>query len=190
MNINPFEELEREWFEGLIKGYFGDEKEQTTPTSWLKQQTEEEREHLKDCVDTKSVSQNNSFHYAALLGYPDLIELLFNLAADPLICNKLGSTPLHLACVAGNTECITPLVTWSIEFAKTNSIGNTPLHCAVLSGKLKCVQTLVTAFENKFEQYHLRSQLKVANLASYTPGLYASSHEDITDWFKDKCNSD
>lgn len=184
---NPHAELEREWFEGLQKGYFGSEEDQLTPTAWLKSQPTEMQTVLKDCVDEKSVSLNTSFHYAALMDYPNLIELLFVLSADVLVTNKLGSTPLHLACVAGNTDCVKGLVKYSIACDKTNKIGNTPLHCAVLSGSLDCVKMLVEELRKKFDDYNLRAMLKHANLSSYSPGMYAGPFEEITVWFKEQC---
>merc|ERR550539_679718 len=177
---DPYASLKREWFEGLKKGAFNEGKKSCG--EWLKARTAEEKNALKDAVDDKSISKNMSIHYAALNNDLELIETLFNMAADMTITNKLGSTALHLACVAGSTEAVKILVKYSRDPESPNTIQNTPIHCAVLSGNLDTLQALINGLEDKYaddDEFNLRAALKTPNLASFTPGMYAVYNDDI-----------
>merc|ERR1719471_614605 len=143
---------------------------------------------LRDATDEKATSKNRSIHYAALNNDTELIQALFDGSADMTVTNKLGSTALHLACVAGSSDAVTLLVKYARDPEAANVIQNTPVHCAVLSGKLETVKALVDALLKKFpdsDDFNLRTALKNPNLASFTPGMYATYYDDITNYLKD-----
>lgn len=59
--------------------------------------------------------------------------------------SKLGSTPLHQACVNGHTECALMLINAKACVHAKNLYGRTPLHQAAYSGVKVCVHVLLAA---------------------------------------------
>jgi len=183
---DPFADEIRNFFDKLKKCYAHDYEGDFNPSNFLKSCDAATQNALKDAEDIKSASKNRPVHYAALYNDAELLDTLFNYQADMTRKNKLGSSVLHLACCAGSADVVETLVEYLKSPDDQNKLGNSYLHCAVLSGSLDCVIALVGALRKKFpDEFELRPALKKRNFASYTPGMYASYYEDVTDWFRE-----
>ncbi|KAL5499607.1 hypothetical protein EMCRGX_G011058 [Ephydatia muelleri] len=104
-------------------------------------------------VDCLNNSQQSPLHLAVLTRQHKVIQYLLKASANPLVCDRNGDTPLHVACHTGftnganvflsrnnhvNTEgCRYP------ELTMRNNGGFTPLHAAVQGGHQDCVKLLV-----------------------------------------------
>eukprot|EP00731_Ephydatia_muelleri_P012361 Em0006g1255a len=104
-------------------------------------------------VDCLNNSQQSPLHLAVLTRQHKVIQYLLKASANPLVCDRNGDTPLHVACHTGftnganvflsrnnhvNTEgCRYP------ELTMRNNGGFTPLHAAVQGGHQECVKLLV-----------------------------------------------
>ena len=84
-------------------------------------------------------------HWAAYLGYPDVITMLLN--RDSSCVNDTdpyGLTPLHIACLMGHHNVVTILISKGNPKVK-DLFNRTALHYAALSGSRDCIDALLTS---------------------------------------------
>jgi len=183
--VKFFESLKKTLQEDYKRKEKGKEPQSTWNASTeLKALDRSEMNKIKDCPDSKSISENCIIHFAALYDDVELCRTLFDLGADPGVTNKLGSTALHLACSAGSVDCIEYLTQFTTD-NESNKIGNTPLHCAILSGKLEAVKALIHAYKD----INIREALRRPNLTTFTPGMLSGNFEDIASFLVEACES-
>ena len=95
-------------------------------------------------------------HLAAQLDHYDLVQYLVDEhKMDPMCQTKLGSTPLHFACVGGSTSVVTYLVNAMSKYLPIEDVlrckddhGRSPLHLAAFCGKLEIIKLLITKFNS------------------------------------------
>ncbi|KAG8567632.1 hypothetical protein GDO81_013721 [Engystomops pustulosus] len=111
-------------------------------------------------------------HLAVITDQPELVALLLQHRASPLIPDRNGQTCIHLACENGSVRSLEVLIRTGIrDLESTNYHGMTALHLAIRSGRrditecllehgadvnavdLKSGQSpLILAVENEFEE--------------------------------------
>jgi len=60
-----------------------------------------------DALDRKGLSAT---HWAAIKGFPDVIDVLERFGANINVCDPFGWTPLHAAVVTNNIQCVHKLL--------------------------------------------------------------------------------
>ena len=79
------------------------------------------------------VSGLSALHYAAKLGYADIIELLVHYGADlDQPATRFGFTPLHFAALFNQSEALEMLLTLGADIDKKDGQDNTALGLAIL----------------------------------------------------------
>jgi ankyrin repeat protein len=63
--------------------------------------------------------------------------------ASMMCTDEKGSTPLHLACIAGHTEVVSLLVAAGASMSCTDEKGHTPLDLVCMAGHTEVVSLLV-----------------------------------------------
>lgn len=123
---------------------------------------------------------------ASKKGDSDLINLLLDYQADPLMVDEHFETPLHFATRSGKLQAVRSLLGRSTSMAKKlinfpNQFGQTPLHLAVINGNLSIVQYLV----------HLGGDLNARNTRNETPLMVAQKlrHDDIAHFLQNDAQS-
>jgi ankyrin repeat protein len=104
---------------------------------------------LLDDKEDPNVQNHHGFtalHFAAALGYTDLVALLLSKKADPNIPDDLAhATPLHVAFTDNNPEIIELLVTHGADVTTPDIYGYTPLHSAAAGNALETANILLQA---------------------------------------------
>lgn len=94
----------------------------------------------------------NPLHTAALMGHPDILNILIDMGSDLHATDAFGFTPLHLAVKMGNLEATDVLIkAGSCPNARTE-YGQTPLHWAAMQGYEKIVHHLILAGADPFQE--------------------------------------
>lgn len=98
-------------------------------------------------VDVRNFDGMSPLHLASQRGNTDCVKVLLNAGAKPTSSNKLGVTPLHLACtVPENFECarlILAKIKRKVQIDVRDYEGRTPLHWACKEGHLDYVRMIV-----------------------------------------------
>ena len=94
-----------------------------------------------------SFTGNTPLHFAASLGYTDIMASLIESMDDVNEKNNKGNTALHLAASANHTITVTTLIhsNHSCDIDARNLREETALHCAVDKGNIAVVELLLVA---------------------------------------------
>jgi len=84
--------------------------------------------HLKDKDGVTAL------HWAALWGFPEIVEALLKHGADANAVNLRGRTPLHWAATCGHADVAQILLTHGADVKAATETGMTPLHTAAAIG--------------------------------------------------------
>ena len=71
---------------------------------------------------------------AAQFGHVQDVLSLIEAGADINMCNRNGSTPLHMSAQNGHDGVVKALITANVDINKTDDIGWTPLLLAIEYG--------------------------------------------------------
>lgn len=106
-------------------------------------------------VDCLNNFKQSPLHLAVITRQHKVIQYLLKANGNPLVSDRNGDTPLHLACKYGFLQGILPLVSRSTriniegsripELVMRNNDGLTPLHLAAVSSNTECFRELVKA---------------------------------------------
>lgn len=118
--------------------------------------------------DLKHNSKHNvsALHYACVLGYQEIAELLIESGSELDVITDEGDTPLLLAIEGGSSSVAEVLISGGANIFLTNSQGMTPLHLASQQGDLKIAKQLI---DNGAE-------IATSTRDGYTPVLYAAAN--------------
>ena len=106
-------------------------------------------------------------HHAALIGNPQIIQLLLDHHAHVNATDQSGYTPLHLASSEGHLEAVRILLdNPGINLTIKNMHGETPLHYATLIGNPQIIQLLL--------DHH--AHVNATDQSGYTPLHYAAGN--------------
>jgi len=94
---------------------------------------------IENIDEIRDIYGNSLLHYAAREENTELINLLIEKGADPLLQNERGETPLHWA--VANAEVVSLLVKYDVDVKDRD--GRTPLHWAVKFGNRDAVEILL-----------------------------------------------
>ncbi|XP_030751626.1 ankyrin repeat domain-containing protein 27-like [Sitophilus oryzae] len=96
-------------------------------------------------INFKDYCGKTALHYAAQLGFQDVLMLLINFGADVNIADNDKNTPLHLASDRGHENCVNALIYSSnlVELNLQNFSGDTPLFLAAKWGYINIVKVLL-----------------------------------------------
>jgi hypothetical protein len=104
---------------------------------------------LLDGKEDPNVQNHHGFtalHFAAALGYTDLVALLLSKKADPNIQDDFArATPLHVAFTDNNPEIIELLVKHGADVTIPDIYGYTPLHSAAAGNAVEMANILLQA---------------------------------------------
>lgn len=78
-------------------------------------------------LDRRDAEGNTALHYVCREGYRDLVVLLLDRGADPMLPNNRGETPLHAAARKGNREILACLIDAGADLNAADNEGCTPM---------------------------------------------------------------
>lgn len=83
--------------------------------------------------------------------------------------NKLGQSPLHIACQSGNIEAVVSLINHNANINTTNELGESPLHIACQYGNIEAAMLLIRNGANiNLQDNHGMSPLMIAAKQYYS----------------------
>lgn len=97
-------------------------------------------------VDTSTGAGRTPSHFAAHKGSSEMLALLFDHGADLEKCDKVGRSPLHVACIFGNRNAVSFLLSCAVNIDGPDASlagGNTALILAARSGHYKICRLLL-----------------------------------------------
>ena len=85
--------------------------------------------------------------YASIHGHEDVVKLLLNMGADPIIATPWGYTPLHYAgsCSFASIGMVKLLLEAGADPNKADGNGDTPINWATKCGRTESVELLLEA---------------------------------------------
>ena len=72
-----------------------------------------------------------------------LVEALLSWGADVNLQDRVGATPLHVACQEGNLPCVLTLLKAGANVTLPNNWGGLPIHIAAQHNRVEIVKTLL-----------------------------------------------
>lgn len=91
-------------------------------------------------TDIKDANGFSAFHYAAACNDLAILDALHYFKFNPMLTDKFGNTPLHLAASLDNNTAVSMLSKISTSVNPVNDNGDTPLHLAKSS---ECAKILI-----------------------------------------------
>lgn len=97
---------------------------------------------LDAITDINTPLGETALHFAAQLGFVEIIEVLIEGGANPNAGNSIAATPLHVTESATATQV---LISSGADVEATNQFGNTALHVAARFGPVERLEALLEA---------------------------------------------
>ncbi len=113
-------------------------------------------------------------HEASIKGFSDLLPILVDAGADPVLRDRSGQTPLDLALAYKNTEVVAALLKLGSHVWKSQAVAEEAMETAVLKGYIEIVRILLqsgfdvskptTSGSTYLHDAALKNQKKIAEL--------------------------
>ena len=98
----------------------------------------------KESINYRDGLGNTALHHVIYnIGCISLVSSLLSWGASTCLKNKLGQTPMHVACIAGNDEYVRLLSPNIANLEDVDIEGWTALRCAVFHQHLECCKILI-----------------------------------------------
>jgi hypothetical protein len=125
---------------------------------------EEAGEDGRILANSKTVTGNTCFMWAAWSGSLDVMELLLKYGANAHAENSNGCTAAHWAASGGHLTVCQCLNDQNVDLKGQNEAGHTPLHHAISHGRIHVVNWLLSTIYTKEDASLLRKEHQLAEL--------------------------